>query len=128
MGEAEDDENPGCERCGARNNLWMCLVCGAVGCGRYDRKHALDHFHDTGHTYSVELDTQRVWDYSGDGYVHRLILNRTDGKMVELPDPDVVRSSSGRVVTRSDSGGGNVALSLSGNSHSHTHMHDYGHD
>lgn len=104
MGEADDDEAPQCETCQARRNLWMCLVCGAVGCGRYDRKHALDHFRSTGHTYAVELDTQRVWDYSGDGYVHRLILNRTDGKMIELPDPEVVRGNSGRVVGRSDSG------------------------
>lgn len=35
----------------------------------------------------MELDTQRVWDYAGDGYVHRLIQNKTDGKLVELPSP-----------------------------------------
>jgi len=33
----------------------------------------------------LELETQRVWDYAGDGYVHRLIQNRADGKLVELP-------------------------------------------
>lgn len=33
----------------------------------------------------MELDTQRVWDYKGDNYVHRLIQSRTDGKLVELP-------------------------------------------
>lgn len=37
------------------------------------------------HLYSLELETQRVWDYAGDGYVHRLIQNKTDGKLVELP-------------------------------------------
>jgi BRCA1-associated protein len=26
-----------------------------------------------------------VWDYAGDGYVHRLIQNKADGKLVELP-------------------------------------------
>lgn len=26
-----------------------------------------------------------MWDYAGDGYVHRLIQNRADGKLVELP-------------------------------------------
>lgn len=35
--------------------------------------------------YALELDTQRVWDYAGDGYVHRLIQNKADGKLVELP-------------------------------------------
>ena len=33
----------------------------------------------------MELETQRVWDYAGDGYVHRLIQNVADGKLVELP-------------------------------------------
>lgn len=33
----------------------------------------------------MELETQRVWDYLGDAYVHRLIQNRTDGQLVELP-------------------------------------------
>lgn len=36
---------------------------------------------------SMELQSQRVWDYVGDGYVHRLIQNARDGKLVELPDP-----------------------------------------
>jgi BRCA1-associated protein len=35
--------------------------------------------------YALELETQRVWDYAGDGYVHRLIRNKADGKLVELP-------------------------------------------
>ncbi len=26
-----------------------------------------------------------MWDYAGDGYVHRLIQNKADGKLVELP-------------------------------------------
>lgn len=30
------------------------------------------------------MDTQRVWDYVGDNYVHRLIQSKTDGKLVEL--------------------------------------------
>lgn len=33
----------------------------------------------------MELETQRVWDYAGDAYVHRLIQNKADGKLVELP-------------------------------------------
>lgn len=30
------------------------------------------------------METQRVWDYAGDNYVHRLIQSKTDGKLVEL--------------------------------------------
>ena len=28
-----------------------------------------------------------MWDYAGDGYVHRLIQSKTDGKLVEVPSP-----------------------------------------
>jgi BRCA1-associated protein len=32
----------------------------------------------------MELESQRVWDYGGDNYVHRLIQNKADGKVMEL--------------------------------------------
>jgi BRCA1-associated protein len=37
--------------------------------------------------FTRELETSRVWDYQGDGYVHRLIQNKSDGKLVELSGP-----------------------------------------
>ena len=46
--------------------------------------HAAAHYAKEGHVYALELETQRVWDYVGDGYVHRLIQNRADGKLVDL--------------------------------------------
>ena len=76
-----------CEVCGTRDNLWICLVCGAVGCGRYANGHAVSHWRESGHCYSLELATQRVWDYLGDGYVHRLIASKTHGHLVELTPP-----------------------------------------
>lgn len=36
----------------------------------------------------MDMESKRVWDYTGDGYVHRIIQNSTDGlggKLVELP-------------------------------------------
>jgi BRCA1-associated protein len=35
-----------------------------------------------------------VWDYAGDAYVHRLIQNRTDGKLVELPSASITAGTS----------------------------------
>lgn len=32
----------------------------------------------------MQLGNNRVWDYAGDNYVHRLIQNKADGKPVEL--------------------------------------------
>lgn len=77
-----------CVKCGTRSNLWICLLCGHVGCSRYHALHAYEHYKETMHNYSLEIETQRVWDYAGDGYVHRLIQNKTDGKLVEFPSPD----------------------------------------
>ncbi len=76
-----------CELCGATENLWICLVCGRVGCGRYGCGAGVLHNERTGHNFAMELSSQRVWDYAGDNYVHRLIQNRVDGKLVELPHP-----------------------------------------
>lgn len=66
-----------CSSCASTTNLWICLICGNVGCGRYGRAHAHQHYTRTTHLYALELETQRVWDYAGDGYVHRLIQVRT---------------------------------------------------
>lgn len=76
-----------CSVCSTSANLWICLICGHVGCGRYKSGHAHDHFKNSQHCYALELETQRVWDYVGDGYVHRLVQSKTDGKLVEVPPP-----------------------------------------
>ncbi|KAM7258243.1 hypothetical protein ACFE04_013984 [Oxalis oulophora] len=73
-----------CFVCQTSENLWICVLCGFVGCGRYKGEHAVKHWKETQHCYSLELETQRVWDYVGDNYVHRLIQSKTDGKLVEL--------------------------------------------
>lgn len=77
-----------CRVCHSEDNLWVCLICGNVGCGRYDGAHAMLHFKETAHAFAMDLATQRVWDYVGDAYVHRIIQSKTDGKLVELPAAD----------------------------------------
>lgn len=74
-----------CAVCHASENLWICLICGHMGCGRYDQAHAYDHYSATGHCFAMDVESQRVWDYASDGYVHRLLQNQVDGKLVELP-------------------------------------------
>ncbi|KAI0973238.1 Zn-finger in ubiquitin-hydrolase [Xylaria arbuscula] len=74
-----------CAVCDCTEDLWICLICGNVGCGRYKRGHAKDHWKNTAHTFSLELSTQHVWDYAGDMWVHRLIRDKGDGKLVDLP-------------------------------------------
>ncbi|XP_062268925.1 BRCA1-associated protein [Platichthys flesus] len=72
-----------CFECGVQENLWICLICGHIGCGRYVSRHAYKHFEETQHTYAMQLTNHRVWDYAGDNYVHRLVASKTDGKMVQ---------------------------------------------
>ncbi|KAL6238184.1 hypothetical protein BDW75DRAFT_202188 [Aspergillus navahoensis] len=83
-----DHENVECSVCHSDVNLWVCLICGNVGCGRYDSAHAFAHYSQTSHSFAMDLSTQRVWDYVGDAYVHRIIQSKTDGKLVELPAAD----------------------------------------
>lgn len=75
-----------CMTCGSQESLWICLVCGNVGCGRYYGQHAHSHFLETQHTYAMQLGNNRVWDYAGDNYVHRLVQSKGDGKLVEVDE------------------------------------------
>lgn len=68
-----------CCECGSAADLWICLLCGHVGCGRYRAGHAARHFHETSHTYALDLEQSRVWDYSADAWVHRLISSAVRG-------------------------------------------------
>eukprot|EP00299_Pterocystis_sp_00344_P014778 c7338_g1_i3.p1 GENE.c7338_g1_i3~~c7338_g1_i3.p1 ORF type:complete len:429 (-),score=79.51 c7338_g1_i3:16-1302(-) len=87
----EPSQSSECQQCGVTEDLWMCLICGYIGCGRYLSGHAIDHFNEANHTYAMDLVSQRVWDYAGDEWVHRLIQNRSDGKLVAVDDPQVLR-------------------------------------
>ena len=68
----------------AASSLWMCLLCGHVGCSRYIGGHAYKHWQESGHGYCLSVSTQRVWDYVREEYVHRLVRSKHDGKLVEL--------------------------------------------
>ncbi|QIW99455.1 hypothetical protein AMS68_004973 [Peltaster fructicola] len=80
-----EDLEPMCSVCATTANVWVCLICGNLGCGRYDAAHAQLHYQETSHCYAMDIGTQRVWDYAGDGYVHRLIQSKPDGR-IELPE------------------------------------------
>lgn len=76
-----------CMECEGNEELWICLICGHVGCGRYQSGHAANHYRNTNHTYALQIGTNRVWDYLGDNFVHRLLQNKSDGKLVATNSP-----------------------------------------
>jgi len=59
-----------CLTCDLRDNIWVCMICGHTGCGRYTCQHAQLHFEQTGHPFSLELASGRIWDYDHDTFVH----------------------------------------------------------
>ncbi|ALC47767.1 CG5555 [Drosophila busckii] len=75
-------EDSVCMECEGTDSLWICLICGHVGCGRYQGGHAAAHYRATNHTFAMQLGTSSVWDYAGDNFVHRLFQNKSDGKLV----------------------------------------------
>ncbi|KAI9247183.1 BRCA1-associated protein 2-domain-containing protein [Phascolomyces articulosus] len=87
-------EGAQCFVCGSTESLWICMVCGHIGCGRYHDAHAYDHYMETGDSYALEIETQRIWDYTGDRYIHRLIQNMVDGSLVELPSATTATGST----------------------------------
>lgn len=52
-----------CARCDLKENMWLCLTCGALGCGRPQyggtggNGHGLEHWKETGHPVSVKVGT-----------------------------------------------------------------------
>ncbi|KAN0065992.1 ubiquitin C-terminal hydrolase Ubp14 [Thecaphora frezii] len=52
-----------CAKCDLTSNLWLCLTCGHLGCGRAQfggvggNGHGLAHFQETGHCVSVKQGT-----------------------------------------------------------------------
>jgi len=88
-----------CMDCQSSSDLWICLVCGYVGCGRYAGGHAHQHFLETEHCYSMQLGHNRVWDYVGDNFVHRLVQNTGDGKLVEGEGRGTVEKHHGEAMS-----------------------------
>jgi BRCA1-associated protein len=55
---------------------------------QFATSHALQHYDESLHAYALDTETQHVWDFAGQGYVHRLLQNKGDGKLVEVNDPN----------------------------------------
>ncbi|KAL4987486.1 hypothetical protein BDW68DRAFT_160902 [Aspergillus falconensis] len=72
-----------CSMCDLRQNLWLCLECGNLGCGRSQfggtggNSHGLAHFEATSHAVSVKLGSITA-DGSADIYCYKCNEERVD--------------------------------------------------
>lgn len=89
-----------CINCGTQNNLWICLICGAIGCDRYYLGHAVEHFQLTYHRYSMDMTHERIWDYKDDKWVHRVLkisdINENNNSLTYLDSESNNNESNNR--------------------------------
>lgn len=76
-----------CALCDLAENLWICLSCGTIGCGREQfgsslkgNSHALSHYDATGHAVAVKLGSLSADETSCDCYCYKC------NEEVKVPD------------------------------------------
>ncbi|KAK7207236.1 hypothetical protein BZA70DRAFT_270788 [Myxozyma melibiosi] len=83
-----DQELAHCSQCELKENLWLCLQCGALGCGRQQfggvggNGHGLAHFDQTHHPVSVKLGSITP-DGTADVYCYLCNEERQDPNLAE---------------------------------------------
>jgi len=91
MAGVEEGPEPVCPCCMSPDNIWVCLVCGHIGCGRYAGGHAKDHSRKRGHQFGLDLSSGRIWHYAGDVFVHRRLVQMVAAsgrfQVESLPEP-----------------------------------------
>lgn len=77
-----------CTQCDLQENLWICLHCGAIGCGRSQfgssvkgNSHALAHYELAGHPIAVKLGSLSENEDSCDAYCYQ---DNTEVKVKDL--------------------------------------------
>ncbi|KAK9453043.1 hypothetical protein V1511DRAFT_115479 [Dipodascopsis uninucleata] len=83
-----DQELAHCSQCELNENLWLCLQCGNLGCGRQQfggvggNSHGLAHYEQTLHPVSVKLGSITP-DGTADVYCYICNEERTDPNLAE---------------------------------------------
>ncbi|KAF2722305.1 ubiquitinyl hydrolase [Polychaeton citri CBS 116435] len=76
-----------CNKCDLKENLWLCLTCGSLGCGRKQHgglpgnNHGREHSEQSGHPVVVKLGSLTA-DGQADVYCYQCDEERTDPELV----------------------------------------------
>ena len=74
-----------CNSCNlCTKDLWVCLTCGHVGCGRSQKQCAIKHYQSTNHIWAKCLHNLDVWDYADDDYVYRIVMAQIENDGTKL--------------------------------------------
>ncbi|XP_065836719.1 ubiquitin carboxyl-terminal hydrolase 3-like [Oscarella lobularis] len=58
-----------CKVCKSTKSAWICLMCGATHCGRYVRRHAVEHYEENlQHSVCMDKESLAVFCYICDEY------------------------------------------------------------
>eukprot|EP01091_Cochliopodium_minus_P014742 TRINITY_DN5055_c1_g1_i1.p1 TRINITY_DN5055_c1_g1~~TRINITY_DN5055_c1_g1_i1.p1 ORF type:complete len:781 (+),score=295.31 TRINITY_DN5055_c1_g1_i1:1-2343(+) len=61
--KVDKKENCHCHKCDLKNNLWLCMTCGHIGCGRSNflgsggNNHGVEHWEQTRHPVVLKMGT-----------------------------------------------------------------------
>ncbi|ESO05296.1 hypothetical protein HELRODRAFT_77936 [Helobdella robusta] len=58
-----------CAVCSSSEDIWACLSCSHVGCGKYIEEHIKLHYNATKHPISMNVSQKYVYCYECDNYV-----------------------------------------------------------
>jgi len=64
-----------CNTCQYPNEIWYCVTCAAISCGRHVKGHALDHFKSTGHSIAISFEDLSCWCYTCNDYIEHKALD-----------------------------------------------------
>lgn len=76
-----------CSKCDLKENLWLCLTCGHLGCGRAQyggiggNSHGVEHTKESGHPVAVKLGSLTA-DGTADIYCYSCDEERIDPELV----------------------------------------------
>ena len=58
-----------CSVCNAKESVWICVITGALNCGRYIKAHGLAHYEKTGHSVCMDCHELSVFCYACDDFI-----------------------------------------------------------